>query len=455
MLGAGQYKSFKHTQLLMWSSIHLRNFKMVWPTFLQFTFLLFLPTVTDAHFPRPCITPEALAEGRCCPDWNGSPCGAEYGRGECKQFFDTRLTGLTAQFTFFCSCKDNFDSYDCSRCKFGYKGDNCTERQHYVRREILTLSPEERTRYIDNLHKAKVSRSERYVILIVDRDKPQNNELLKFENASVYDLFVWVHYYAGKAPAGGGQRNAAHQGPAFPFWHRNYLLFMEREVREITGDENFFIPYWDWTKTDYCNICNNDFFGASDASGRIRNSEFSKWKTICTYDASHTDYSQICVQPPQNVPPSPIIRNPGKDPESGGLPLPQQVQAVLDTNDYDTYPYNKCSCNSFRNRLEGFDLKMESRTFSAAMHNLVHDYFNGTMSDVPIAANDPLFMLHHAMIDKIFEEWLLKHPDMKYPIDDVIPPIQQHDAFMRPFIPPVLNDYLVGVTAEELGYRYE
>ncbi|KAG9356026.1 hypothetical protein JZ751_000870 [Albula glossodonta] len=262
--------------------------------------------------------------------------------------------------------EDNFDSYDCSRCKFGYKGDNCTERQHYVRREILSLSPEERTRYIDNLHKAKFSRSERYVILIVDRDKPLNkNETLKFENASVYDLFVWVHYYAGKAPAGGGQRNAAHQGPAFPFWHRNYLLFMEREVREITGDENFFIPYWDWTKTDYCNICNNDFFGAR------------------------------------------------------------------------------------------FDLKMESRTFSAAMHNLVHDYFNGTMSDVPIAANDPLFMLHHAMIDKIYEAWLLKHPDMKYPIDDAIPPIQQHDAFMRPFIPPVLNDYLVGVTAEALGYRYE
>lgn len=42
----------------------------------------------------------------------------------------------------------------------------------------------------------------------------------------------------------------------------------------------------------------------------------------------------------------------------------------------------------------------DSRHLNASMHNLVHRYLNGTMSLVPTAANDPIFMLHHSFIDK-------------------------------------------------------
>lgn len=48
----------------------------------------------------------------------------------------------------------------------------------------------------------------------------------------------------------------------------------------------------------------------------------------------------------------------------------------------------------------GFEITHASPQLKASMHNLVHNYLNGTVSDVPIAANDPIFMVHHSFIDK-------------------------------------------------------
>lgn len=55
---------------------------------------------------------------------------------------------------------------------------------------------------------------------------------------------------------------------------------------------------------------------------------------------------------------------------------------------------------SFSLATPGFDIPKDSRHLNASMHNLVHRYLNGTMSLVPTAANDPIFMLHHSFIDK-------------------------------------------------------
>jgi tyrosinase len=34
----------------------------------------------------------------------------------------------------------------------------------------------------------------------------------------------------------------------FYVWHRGYLGFFERTIRSLSGDANFALPYWDWTK---------------------------------------------------------------------------------------------------------------------------------------------------------------------------------------------------------------
>lgn len=39
----------------------------------------------------------------------------------------------------------------------------------------------------------------------------------------------------------------------------------------------------------------------------------------------------------------------------------------------------------------------------SSMHNALHIYMNGTMSQVPGSANDPIFLLHHAFVDRLVD----------------------------------------------------
>ena len=39
----------------------------------------------------------------------------------------------------------------------------------------------------------------------------------------------------------------------------------------------------------------------------------------------------------------------------------------------------------------------------STMHNALHVFMNGTMSSVQGSANDPVFLLHHAFIDRYNE----------------------------------------------------
>ena len=39
----------------------------------------------------------------------------------------------------------------------------------------------------------------------------------------------------------------------------------------------------------------------------------------------------------------------------------------------------------------------------------------GHMLDPVASPNDPFFIIHHTMIDCVFDEWLQRHPDQEYP----------------------------------------
>ena len=40
-----------------------------------------------------------------------------------------------------------------------------------------------------------------------------------------------------------------HQNWWFLAWHRAYIGWLEATIREFSGDVEFALPYWDWTKT--------------------------------------------------------------------------------------------------------------------------------------------------------------------------------------------------------------
>ncbi|XP_066563648.1 tyrosinase [Amia ocellicauda] len=430
-----------------------------WLSLLAPPLLLLFPAALQAQFPRLCTTPKALKERKCCPKWRGSPCGMQLGRGACysyRMFFfrtayiDYREDWPYAFYDSVCKCNGNFDGFDCSQCKPGFKGPRCQQTFSVVRKEITSLTAEEKSRFFTALEKAKRTNSEKYVIL--ESNDTRIAGKYEFKNATVYDQYIWLHYYAAK-PYRNSTRNAAHEGPAFPFWHRVFLLFIEREIRELTDDDSFFIPYWDWTKTDHCNLCTKGYFGVSDENGHIRReSPLSRWKTLCSYDDDSLGI--ICLPRNRNAPLQPIIRKPGKDVKYPLLPTASDVRYTLAAEKFDTPPYDGGAKLSFRSRLEGFEVPQDSRHLLYSMHNLVHLYLNGTMSSVPISANDPLFMVHHAFIDMILEEWLQGHPGAEYPRDERIPLAQRADSYMTPFFPLRRNDDYLHNSMSDLGYSY-
>uniref|UniRef100_A0A3B4TVV9 Tyrosinase-like n=1 Tax=Seriola dumerili TaxID=41447 RepID=A0A3B4TVV9_SERDU len=426
---------------------------------LYLVFLFYLTSLADveAQFPHACTTQEALDRKTCCPLWkDGSPCGQNSNRGICAAParealtpFDYRVDWPSAFYTYVCKCFDKYDGFECGVCLPGWKGPNCTEPHLVERKEITDMNDTERESFLSNLDHAKHNTSNRYMILTSNDTTVFSN--FKFHSATVYDLYVWLHYYAAKKYADTDD-DAAHRGPAFPFWHRVFLLFIEREIRLLTGKEDFYIPYWDWTRHANCNICTNDYFGAVDPDGLIdKASRFSKWRV--RYHSSSFPRVFFLFRP-DDPSPAPITRKPGMDPTADTLPNMGDVNDTLGTDNYDTTPYNSRSRNSFRSKLEGFDIPRDSRHLQSSMHNLVHDYLNGTMSHLPTAANDPLFMVHHSFVDKLLEEWLQCHKNASYPESGEIHKAQRGGAFMAPFFPLRTNDWYWDKDTLSLGYSY-
>lgn len=256
------------------------------------------------QFPRPCATREALRTKECCPPWegDGSACGAISGRGFCQDVevpdlpdgpqypfsgLDDREKWPLVFYNRTCRCAGNFMGFNCQDCKFGYFGANCNERRESLRRNVFHLSRAERIRLMSYLNLAKQTVSRDYVVATGTYQEMENGSNPMFADVSTYDVFVWMHYYVSREALLGGPGNVwtdvdfAHWAPAFLPWHRVYLLHWEHEIRKLTGDMSFTIPYWDWRDAQGCDVCTDDLMGErspQDPSLLSPGSVFSSWR---------------------------------------------------------------------------------------------------------------------------------------------------------------------------------
>ena len=71
----------------------------------------------------------------------------------------------------------------------------------------------------------------------------------------------------------------AHEGQGFPTCHRLYLLAWERALQEMSGDENYAIPFWDWTESEKCEICSEELLGNTSSNGNVVGKYFEKYES--------------------------------------------------------------------------------------------------------------------------------------------------------------------------------
>lgn len=441
--------------------------------------------VVRGQFPRVCVTPEGLRSGQCCPSPFGraaDPCGLSLRRGQCVAVrVDSRAHGPQyphdgrddrerwpiRYFNRTCQCSGNFSGPDCGRCRHGFSGPNCDQPVPVVRRNIMTLSPNEKRAFVDALDQAK--RTVHPDIVIATRRYAEafgpDGNTTQFEDITIYNYFVWSHYYSvSKTFLGGGEASFggvdfSHEGPGFVTWHRFHLLQLERDMQDMLRDPTFALPYWNFAiGGSECDICTDDLMGARsnfDMNSISSNSIFAQWRVICESVEDYDSLGTIC----NSTESTPIRRNPAGNtarPMVQKLPEPQDISACLEVTTFDTPPFYSTSSQSFRNTVEGYSAP--EGTYDPvvrSLHNLAHLFLNGTGGTTHLSPNDPIFVLLHTFTDAIFDEWLRRHPESAiYPLENA-PIGHNRDYNMVPFWPPITNAEMFVTAQENLGYSYE
>jgi tyrosinase len=186
----------------------------------------------------------------------------------------------------------------------------------------------------------------------------------------------------------------AHGRPYFLPWHRAYLYFFERALRDRVPD--VMLAWWDWRATPQ---------NARPGIPHAFNDQQADGQPNPLYSSAINELARRQGQdsrPPINAPDH-TVRNPGAF-RAPPLPTMKQIDDVLAIPDFGL----------FSEQLELY-------------HGAVHMWVGGQMSEIAFAAYDPIFWAHHTMIDRLWRIWQLRHRDAGVPrsiVRDALPPFQ-------------------------------
>ncbi|KAH9507500.1 prephenate dehydrogenase (NADP(+)) [Bulinus truncatus] len=228
---------------------------------------------------------------------------------------------------------------------------NAVNELHRGKRQDLTLNPCVR---------------KEYRMLTLDERRRYHNAI----DALRKDTTIKPNAYAHIAEIyGKGTRYIAHRGPGFLGWNRIYLRVYENALK--SKDPNVCLPYWDSTLDSklpdpvQSSLWSPDFLGTP--RGPVVDGPFANWRLPSGGQ---------------------LMRNVGV---SDDLRITNYVSDILSRNSYDDIMNNT-------NSLYNIEILQGS----------VHVFVGGVMSQLEIAAFDPVFFMHRAFIDYIFERFRQK-----------------------------------------------
>jgi tyrosinase len=184
-----------------------------------------------------------------------------------------------------------------------------------------------------------------------------------------------------------------HRHSLFLPWHRAYLYFFELSLQQI--DPEVTLPWWDWSVLD-------------DVPKPFRSGALGS----------------APIKPFTNV------KRPGWPSKTFREPAPKPGISPLPYKSFYDWAQEAPSFTTFNERI-------------TQVHDAIHVWTGGTMSDPAWAAYDPLFWAHHCMVDRAWRIWQHNHPNANPPASDLNQPLRPRAITVR----EVLD-------VKQLGYDY-
>ncbi|KAJ6559934.1 Di-copper centre-containing protein [Mycena capillaripes] len=251
-----------------------------------------------------------------------------------------------------------------------------------VRQEWRSLSREERVGWITGVKcLASLPHDDAFVPSENPSDIAPHNT-----SGSLYDDMVYAHM---------DLNHRIHWTGLFYPWHRWYLHVFENALRNRCGYEGP-LPYWDWTK-DAADLHQSTFFKDSDPQSGL-----GGWGDASTQfrvlDGAFSAASAFILSLPYN-----------RTRPANATFTTAVVESLINgfAGDYKGF-------HAFMEGVDGPHLNVHFMVGGDVGGQCPTDAPPGCLPGPTFASNDPLFWLHHAMIDRIWFQWQKKHELNKY-----------------------------------------